>query len=147
MSSDYVRTMFREAVEDLLTSYAFTFIETINRARAASELPIRWYTLDFPAASSQRIGLGVPSLFRESGSAIVILFTEQQITDATVTAAAEVIREQLTNWRDASGQLRVLDAGPPSDLDGGDFRGAWYGVGVDLRYQFDHFVGASGVLP
>jgi hypothetical protein len=35
--------------------------------------------------------------------------------------------------------VRVLDCSPPTDADGGDFRGAWYVITVGVRYQFDRF--------
>lgn len=138
MSSPQVRSAFRERVQSLLAG--FTYVESINRAEPPKDLPAQWYTLDFIGAVDERIALGRPSLFRESGDAIVALFSAQQIGDGPVTDAAQTLRDLMANWRDDTGQLRVQDVGPPLDLDGGDFRGAWYAVTVDVRYTFDRFV-------
>jgi hypothetical protein len=137
MSAAAVREAFRDAVAGLLTADDFTFIESVNLAEATADLPLRWYTLDFIASDVTRLSLGSPALFRETGTVVVIVFTPPQIEDASAVAAAEVIRTALGTWTDDTGQIRVLEAGPPNDLDGGDFRGSFYGVTVDLRYQHD----------
>ena len=135
MSALYVRAELRAAVSALLPG--FVFVESVNLAERTADLPDRFYTLDFVAADDTRISLGVPALFRETGAARVMIFTPQQIGDADALAACETVRAAMCNYADASGSLRVLDAGPPTDLDGGDFRGSFYGLTVDLRYQFD----------
>jgi hypothetical protein len=140
MSAEAVREAFRQKIAGMLEPDGFTYFETINEATSSKELPPRWYTLDFIPADDSRISLGIPALFRESGTVLVAIFTAQQIEDTTAVAAAETVRTELANWQvtSALGQyLRVLEAGPPNDLDGGDFRGAWYGITVDLRYTFD----------
>lgn len=136
MSSAYVRQEFRAKLAALLPS-PWEFIESINVVADRESLPARWYTLDFPPADEQRISLGTPGLYRETGAPLVFVFTEQALGDAIAAAAAELVRDALINWTDASGQLRVLACAPPSELDGGDFRGAWYGQTIDVRYQFD----------
>ena len=143
MSSASVRELLRARIDGLLAPQSFIYVESINRATAASLLPPQWYTLDFAPAGDERMSLGVPTLFRESGTASVLLFTEQQKGDAPATSAAELLRNSMANFRerDAAGAFHVLDASPPNDLDGGDFRGAWYGMSVEIRYQFDRFVG------
>ena len=144
MSSAPVRSLMRARIDGLLAPLSFEFIESINRASSAAELPPQWYTLDFLAAGDERIALGIPSLMRESGVASVLLFSPQQQGDASVIDAAQLLRNAMGNYRqsDAAGAyFRILDAAPPNDLDGGDFRGAWYAVSVDLRYQFDRLVG------
>lgn len=139
MSAQVVREAFRQKIAGLLGGEGFDFFESINLAHSTKDLPPRWYTLDFVPSDDSRISLGVPALFRESGIVTVAVFSEQNIEDANAVAAAEVIRAQMCNWFDDSGQIRVLEAQPPVDLDGGDFRGAFYGITVDLRYQYDRF--------
>ena len=136
MSAAYVRQEIRAKVATALPA-PWGFVESINLAANAETLPSRWYTLDFPPASDQRIALGSPGLFRESGGPVVFVFTEQQLGDAAAAEAAELVRGALVNWHDETGHLRVLACGPPTDLDGGDFRGAWYGQSVEVRYEFD----------
>ena len=136
MSSAYVREQFRAKVATALPP-PWAYVESINWAVNAESLPLRWYTLDFPPADEQRVALGSPGLFRESGAPLVMIFTEQQLGDSIAADAAELVRDALVNWHDDTGQLRVLACAPPNDLDGGDFRGAWYGQSVDVRYQFD----------
>lgn len=137
MSSEAVRAAFRAKVATLLEPQ-FVWQESVNVARESKALPMRWYTLDFIIADMQRISLGRPSLMRESGSVRVMIYTEQQIGDVPATAAALTIFGALCNWE--SGHLRVLDAAPPNDMDGGDMRGAWFAQSVDTRYQFDSLV-------
>lgn len=137
MSSSYVREQFRARVATLLVPEGFAFVESINLAESTAELPEKWFTLDFLPADDQRISLGVPTLFRESGAVSVAIFIPQQGTDSEATAAADVVRSAFCNWTDATGNLRVQDAQPPQELDGGDFRGSFYGMLVDIRYTFD----------
>jgi hypothetical protein len=143
MSADYVRTQLTAAVAPILVPFGFTFFETINRAHKAGQLPkAGWYTVDFIPAIDDPVSLGSPQLFRESGSCVVAIFTAQDITDTEAADAAEVVRDAMVHFQvaDAAGNsLRVIDCGPPNDADGGDFRGAWYAMTVDLRYQYDRF--------
>jgi len=139
MSSEAVRAAFRTRVATLLEPQ-FTWQESVNIASESKTLPMRWYTLDFIVADIQRIALGRPSLMRESGSVRVMIYTEQQIGDTPASAAAFTIFNALCNWSELGGHLRVMDAAPPNDMDGGDIRGAWYAQSVDTRYQYDSFV-------
>jgi hypothetical protein len=137
MSGAYVREQIRAQVATALPA-PWMYVESINQAQDARTLPSQWYTLDFPPADDQRISLGVPALYRESGVPVVSIFTAQQLGDALAVNAAELVRQALLSWQhDATGHLRVLACGPPAELDGGDFRGAWYGQSVDVRYEFD----------
>lgn len=137
MSAQAVREAFRAAVSPLLVPDGFEYIESVNRAEATKSLPLKWYTLDFLPSDDSRAALGVPSLFRESGRCVVVIMTPQDQLDSEALAAAEVVRAAMCNWFDESGQIRVQAAQPPNDLDGGDFRGAFYGITVDLLYTFD----------
>jgi hypothetical protein len=141
MSADYVRTQLTAAIAPILVPLGFTFFETINRAHRAAELPKPgWYTVDFVPATAPPISLGTPQLFRETGSCVVVIFTAQDITDTDAVDAAEVVRDAMVHFQvaDVAGNsLRVLDCGPPNDADGGDFRGAWYAITVDIAYQYD----------
>lgn len=137
MSADRVRDAFRAALSGLLVPEGFEFVESINHAETTKTLPDNWYTLDFLPASDSRISLGVPALFRETGRCMVAIFTPHQTLDQSAVDAAEVVRAAMANWFDPSGSVRVLTAQPPTDLDGGDFRGSYYGITVDLLYQFD----------
>jgi len=141
MSNPVVRSEIRARFEQVLAPLAFEYVDSINLATGTGELPAQWYTINFIASADDRITLGIPSLFRELGVASAFLFTPQQIGDALGTSAAQLLRDALANWSSADGQLRVLDCTPPADVDGGDFRGAWYALSVDVRYQFDRLVG------
>jgi hypothetical protein len=145
MSSTHVREQFRTAAQAVLTPAGFEWVESINAAALAKALPHRWFTLEFFIADEARAALGVPSLMRESGTAAVQMFTEQNITDMPATQAADIVRDAFTNWADATGQLRVVDCAPAVDMDSGDFRGAFYGVFVSVRYLFDRFVNESPI--
>lgn len=136
MSSADVRAAFRARVATLLPG--FIYVESFNVAEPSKDLPARFFSLDFAAASDERIGLGRPSWFRESGAVGVLVNTEQMIGDTEATTAADVVRRALCNWADLGGHLRVLDCSPPADIDGGDMAGAWYRLSVSARYQFDH---------
>lgn len=140
MSAQYVRDAFREKVPPLLTDESFEYFESVNDAHATKELPPRWFTLDFVAPQDGPAALGQPQLFREQGTCVIAIFTTQDIQDTEGVRAAEIVRQELVHYMkaDAGGNfLRVLDCGPPTDADGGDFRGAWYVLTVDVRYAFD----------
>jgi len=137
MSAAAVRDAFRAQVSGLLAPDGFEFVESINHAETTKSLPSNWYTLDFLPASDSRISLGVPALFRESGRVAVAIFTPHQTLDQSAVDAAETVRAAMANWTDPTGFIRVLAAQPPTDLDGGDFRGSYYGITVDLLYQYD----------
>jgi hypothetical protein len=139
MSAGPVRSAFRAALDTLLVPDGFAFVESINKAESTKNLPDRWYTLDFQVASDDRISLGIPALFRESGRCTVAVFTPHQIEDQDAVGAADIVRTQMANWFDPTGMIRVTTAQPPADLDGGDFRGSFYGITVDLLYTYDRF--------
>jgi hypothetical protein len=139
MSAAAVREAFRDKIAGLLASEGYAFFESVNLASSTKDLPSRWYTLDFVPSDDARMSLGSPALFRESGLVTVAVYSEHNVEDADAVAAAEIIRAQMCNWFDASGHIRVTEAQPPADLDGGDFRGAFYGITVDLRYNYDRF--------
>lgn len=140
MSAAFVRASFRAKLAPLLTPDGFVFVESVNLAPSTKELPSNWYTLEFIPSDDVRAALGVPTRFRETGVVLVAVFTPQQTEDTSAIGAAEIIRAALCNWTehdDNAGDIRVLDAQPPQDLDAGDFRGSFYGATVSLRYQYD----------
>ena len=139
MSANAVRDAFRAKLDTLLVPDGFAFVESINKAESTQNLPDNWYTLDFMPSSDERISLGVPGLFRESGRCSVAIFTPQQIEDEDAVDAAEIVRAEMANWFDPTGMIRVTSAQPPTDMDGGDFRGSFYGIAVDLTYTYDRF--------
>ena len=145
VSAHYVREQFRAASKTVLEAAGYEFVESINVASLAKSLPVKWYTLEFIVGDESRAALGVPSLMREQGTCAVQIFSEQHITDAAATQAADMVRDAFTNWADASGHLRVIDCAPAVDIDSGDFRGAFYGVFVSVRYLFDRLVNQSPI--
>src|SRR3982750_390191 len=139
MSANAVRDAFRAKLSGLLVPDGFAYVESVNLAESTRDLPPKWYTLDFPPASESRISLGVPALFREQGRVTVAIWTPQQTTDDDAVTAAETVRQEMANWFDPTGMIRVESAQPATDADGGDFRGSFYGSTVDLFYAFDRF--------
>ena len=139
MSAAVVREAFRAKINGLLAGEGYEFFESVNLAHSTKDLPPRWYTLDFVPSDDTRLSLGTPALFRENGLVTVAVFSQQNVEDSDAVAAAEIVRAQMCNWFDDSGHIRVTEAQPPTDLDGGDFRGAFYGITVDLRYNYDRF--------
>jgi len=146
MSHAYVRAQFRAAAQLVLPPLGFAWFESLNLAHRTQDLPRRWYSMEFLAGDDGRAALGVPSLFRETGTCSVQIYTEQQITDEIATEGAEALRDAFANWHDVSGHLRVTECEPTTDVDGGDFRGSFYGIAVGLRYSFDRFVNHSPIL-
>jgi hypothetical protein len=146
MSHTYVREQFRAASKIVLEPVGFAWVESINFAALSKDLPSKWFTLEFMIADEFRAALGVPALMRETGAAAVQVFSEQQTTDAQATQAADIVRNAFANWKDVTGQLRVVDCAPAVDIDSGDFRGAFYGVYISVRYQFDRFVDESPIV-
>lgn len=139
MSASAVRTAFRTKLNGLLAPDGFTYVETINLATPSALLPNKYYTLDFPGSTERPISLGVPTLFREEGRCVVAILIPHQTQDTDAVDAAESVRDEMTHFVDATGMVRVLSAQPPTDMDGGDFLGAFYRVTVDLLYAFDRF--------
>lgn len=145
MSHAYVREQFRSATRAVLEPLGFAWFESINFASLAKSLPPNWFTMEFIVGDEARAALGVPTLMREQGTAAVQIFSKQQTTDALATSAVDAVRDALTNWADVTGQLRVLDCTPAMEMDSGDFRGAFYGLLVSVRYQFDRLVDESPI--
>lgn len=145
MSANYVREQFRAAAQAVLVPLGFAWFESVNLAQKSGDLPLKWFTLDFAVADESRASLGVPSLMREQGTAALQIFIEQQTTDNDATSAADMARDAFTNWADVTGNLRVLECMPPADMDGGDLRGAFYGVFVGVHYAFDRLVPESTI--
>jgi hypothetical protein len=139
VSAQAVRTAFRAKVAGLLAPDGFAYFESVNRAESTQHLPPNWYTLEFPPASDTPISLGRPTRFRESGQCRVAIYTPHQTEDTAGVDAAEKVRAEMSAWFDPTGMLHVLSAQPPMDIDSGDFRGSFYGIAVDLVYQFDRF--------
>ena len=140
MTRAYVREQLRAQAITIMESLGFAWFESINQATQSKTLPAKWATMEFSISDDVRAALGKPTLMRENGTASVQIFTEQQTTDAVATQAADALRDAFTNWADTTGQLRINDCAPAVDLDSGDFRGAFYGVFVSVRYQYDRFV-------
>ena len=67
------------------------------------------------------------------------IFTPHQTEDSDAVDAAEIVRAAMANWFDPTGHIRVMTAQPPTDMDGGDFRGSFYGITVDLAYTYDRY--------
>jgi hypothetical protein len=145
MSHSYVRAQFRAAAQQVLGPLGFEWVESINLASPAKDLPARWFTMEFIVGDEARAALGVPSLMREQGNAAIQIFSEQQITDNTAMQAADVARDAFTNWADVTGQLRVTDCAPGIEMDSGDLRGAFFGVLVSIHYLFDRLVNESPI--
>jgi hypothetical protein len=139
VSANPLRDAFRAALSSLLVPDGFLYVESINQAESTRDLPNQWYTLDFLPATDSRISLGKPTLFRELGRCSVAIFTPQQTFDDAAVTAAEKVRQSMANWTDPTGMIRVESAQPATDMDGGDFRGAFYGITVDLMYAYDRF--------
>lgn len=133
-----MRAAFRTKVDGLLASDGFTFVESVNLAESTRDLPPKWYTLDFPPANNERTSLGMPARFVETGRVMVSIFIPAQTQDTDAVDAADKVRTEMANWFDPTGRIRVTAPQPPSD--GGDFRGAHYGVTVDLTYTYETFV-------
>jgi hypothetical protein len=136
MSSEYVREQFRTLLAGALPP-PWQWLDSINRAEAREDLPPQWFSVQFNTAQDDPISLGRPALWRETGAPLVVLFTEQQIGDAIALEAAELLRAAVLHFVDVTGHMRILACSPPVEIDGGDFRGAWYRQGVEVRYQFD----------
>jgi hypothetical protein len=146
MSHAYVRAQMRAVAQAVLVPVGFEWVESINFASLAKALPGKWFSMEFVVGDESRAALGVPTLMREQGTAVVQIFCEQQIGDAPVIAGSDILRDALTNWADATGQLRVVDCAPAIEMNSGDFRGAFFGVFVSVRYQFDRLVNESPIL-
>lgn len=137
MSGAFVREQLRTRVAALAPP-GFVYVESVNLATPSKVLPPLHYSLDFPPATDERIALGMPGLYRESGTPSVQFFVAPQTGDVDACTAAESVRAGLIDWADATGQLRVLSVGPPNDIDGGDFRAGFYAMGIDVQYTYDH---------
>lgn len=137
MSSAFVREAFYAALPAELPG--FEFVPTLNVWTVQAELPADgWYSIDFVATECVRTSLGNPGCFRERGSAVVTLAAPAMAGDIDLARQADLVWWKFQDWYDPTGRLKVAQANPPIEVDGGDLRGAWWLFEVPLEYEYRH---------
>ena len=138
MSSRFVRASFRMAWPALLPGLAL--IETINRDPSPGGLPTVWATVLFAMTAEERVSLGSPACYRETGEILVTCICRSGDGDLPAVDAAESVRSAFHDWHDPTGLLAIIDTSPPPDTEYGDSRGRWYAVEVPLGYRYDRVI-------
>jgi hypothetical protein len=137
--SKHVRDIFRTALQT--AADPLPYVETIAMPHDLRTTPDQWVTLEFPLASSARVSIGYPALFRESGAAIIHLMTRSGGGDDAAMQVAEDIR----NFFEAPylDDVRLLGTYPPALIPVDE--GEWIDVTVPINYEWDYLV--SGATP
>jgi hypothetical protein len=136
MSSASVRNSFRSRV--LAAALPVPYVETVYTPVDRKQLPAGgWVTLDFLCYGEERISLGDPGCFRESGQVDFTIAVPASQGDAAMLAIAEALRTAFRHYADNG--LRVSDLSPLTEPDSGDNRGAWAIGSFTVDYSFDRF--------
>jgi len=131
MSSEAVRAIFRQIVP--AAAAPTPYIETVDTQVDLGKCPDAWVTLEFVQSQRQRVSIGSPGCFRETGQVDVHCITRSGTGDAAATALAEQITQALLQTRIAHFRFVTIDSPTLSPSDSGN----WADLVVPCEYAFD----------
>jgi len=134
MSSETVRTIFRQIVP--AAAAPTPYIETVDTQVDLGKCPDAWVTLEFVQSQRQRVSIGSPGCFRETGQVDVHCITRSGTGDADGTALAGQITQALAQTRIAHFRIVTIDPPTLAPSDSGN----WADVVVPCEYAFDSIV-------
>jgi len=135
MSSGTVRSAFRSAIT---TAFPLVpYVETLGVNVDNEALPPLWMTMGFAAISEERLSIGTPSYWEESGVVRVLVAGESGTGDGAVISQADAVISYFRNWQPAS-MFRVTSVQPPSDTED-ESDGKWLYITVDIYYTRGFF--------
>lgn len=132
MSDPIVIAAFRARLETLTTP----FVQTLNER--PSSLPTLYTSLERDYCEVERITLGVPSQFRETGTLTVVVAQRSGLGYTAAETLAEEVRALFHNY--SLVHLQVLTVGSPTVFEADE--GNYFLMKVPVRYMFDFFKGA-----
>lgn len=131
MSSTVVRTQFRSA---LVAQFpAVPYVETLGTEVDEEALPALWMSMAFAAGPDERLSIGTPCYWEETGVCRVMVAGLAGAGDAAVSAQADAVAEFFRNWQVPAESLRVTGVTPPSTGED-DSDGRWLYFVIDLAY-------------
>jgi hypothetical protein len=120
----------------LATLAGITILETLNaRPAVPTDLARKYLSIEHDHCDVQRITLGQPAQYRESGSLFVVCQTASGSGQAAANALAEAVRGLFFEY--ATNHFRVLavKSAIVFEVDNGNF----FALRVPIQYQFDFF--------
>lgn len=137
MSTAVVRSKFRTALTSQFPTVQY--VETIGTNVDTETLGALWMAMSFAANSQERLSIGSPSYWEETGVVRVVVVGESGNGDAAVTAQADAVADFFRNWQDpVETTLRVTGVQPPAELDE-ESDGKWILFSVDIFYSRGFF--------
>ena len=111
-------------------------INTMPEPKVLTAL-VSWCTLEFMAPTEQRLTLGAPGLFRESGQVHVLVLTKSGKGDEAAVEASEAFRALFTGINlDTGGGRLTIDAPEPPSTEPTE-SGNWFLASVICSYTYD----------
>jgi hypothetical protein len=134
MSSTFVREAIYTAIPLLLPDLAF--VPTLNVPVDKTVFPDLWFTVDFAALERPRTALGSPGCYLERGVILADMYSKPDVGDIPLAQMGDEISAAFLDWTDPTGALRIYQVNPPTEVDGGDMRGAWWVMQLSLDYNY-----------
>jgi hypothetical protein len=132
MSSKVVRDAVRAALVAQFPSVQY--VEVKGESIDNEDLQSLWMAVDFAAYGEDRISIGSPSLWEETGVARVWVAALTGTGDSAAITHADAVLNYFRNWQDPVNKTRVLSVSPPALTEEAS-DGRWLFFTVDLRYQ------------
>ena len=136
--SSHVRDLFRARVAAVSPA---PYRETIGTVVDLNTIGDSWVTLEFPLVTAQRVSLGYPCCYRESGAVVVHCFARSGLGETEAMQLAEAIRPAFDV--PYLSDVRLLGTSPPSLIPTDN--GEWLDVVLPVAYEWDYVV--QGVTP
>lgn len=131
MADTAVVQLFEARLE--LGSPSIPFLQTLNERPSA--LANVWTSIEQDHSNVERIGLGVPSAFREIGSIIVVIHVRAGTGVDAARSYVDAIRDMFHNY--AVDHFRVTTVGSEFTVDPDD--GSFFQLKFPVEYNFDFF--------
>lgn len=136
MSHQAVIEAFVTRLADIDASPAVPFVDTLN-SRPETR-PDIYLSLDRDYATTYRVTLGPPSMFREQGTLQVVVTVRSGIGSSAAGTLATAAQTLFQDWVALSGNLRIISAHSGAVFDPDD--GNHFQMKVPVEYQYDFFV-------
>jgi hypothetical protein len=136
MSSIVVRTKFRDALQAMFPAVPYHEVYGVDLDN--EDLEPLWVALEFTAIGEERISIGAPSYWHETGVARVVIVAESGQGEDAAVLFGDAVKDAFRDWQDTASGLRVLSVVPPTAA-APVSDGKWIAVMVELSYQREFF--------
>ena len=132
--SGHTRQVFKSAV--VTAAAPLPYYETIGQVLDLNKAADYWVTLEFPPTIAERVSLGFPACYRESGAVILHVLGRSGQGDQAVFNYAEQIRPHFDG--PFLVDVRLKGTYPPAlfPTDNGE----WLDVTTVINYEWDYVV-------